>query len=122
MTSLPPLGCLPLEITLFGFHSDKCVSRLNGDAQNFNNKLNAAVNSLAKQLPQLKIAVFDVYTPLDDLATNPSKYGTTCLSDRYCSDVIYRCSILFYFIFGKTITATFFQIFMTCSRIYFKKF
>ncbi|XP_008793255.1 GDSL esterase/lipase APG [Phoenix dactylifera] len=75
VTSLPPLGCLPLSITLFGHGSHQCVPRLNGDAQNYNRKLGAAVNSLAKQLPQLKIAVFDVYTPLYDLATNPSKKG-----------------------------------------------
>ncbi|XP_010925408.1 GDSL esterase/lipase APG [Elaeis guineensis] len=75
VTSLPPLGCLPLTITLFGFHSNKCVSRINADAQNFNRKLNAATNSLAKQLPQLKIGIFDVYTPLNDLVTNPSKNG-----------------------------------------------
>ncbi|KNA03675.1 hypothetical protein SOVF_206860 [Spinacia oleracea] len=28
-TSLPPLGCVPATITLFGFHQGGCVSRLN---------------------------------------------------------------------------------------------
>ncbi|XP_020251263.1 GDSL esterase/lipase APG-like [Asparagus officinalis] len=75
VTTLPPLGCVPASITLFGYGSNECVPRLNVDSQGFNKKLNAAVNSLAKQHPKLKIAVFDIYTPLKDLATDPSKNG-----------------------------------------------
>ncbi|CAL9767407.1 unnamed protein product [Musa acuminata subsp. burmannicoides] len=75
VTSLPPLGCLPVTITLFGHGSNRCVTRLNSDAQNYNRKLNAATNSLAKHLPNLKIAVFDIYKPLDDLVTKPSDFG-----------------------------------------------
>lgn len=78
VTSLPPLGCLPVTITLFGHGSNRCVTRLNSDAQNYNRKLNAATNSLAKHLPNLKIAVFDIYKPLDDLVTKPSDFGTSC--------------------------------------------
>ncbi|KAM0944758.1 putative triacylglycerol lipase [Dioscorea sansibarensis] len=75
VTSLPPLGCLPAAITLFGYGSNECVSRLNSDAQGFNKKLNAAANSLMKKYPKLKIAVFDIYQPLYDLATKPSDHG-----------------------------------------------
>nr|XP_018684391.1 PREDICTED: GDSL esterase/lipase APG-like isoform X1 [Musa acuminata subsp. malaccensis] len=75
VTSLPPLGCLPASITLFGHGSNECVRRLNSDAQNFNRKLNTAADSLAKQLPNLKIAIFDIYKPLHDLATKPSDFG-----------------------------------------------
>ncbi|KAJ0977947.1 hypothetical protein J5N97_013421 [Dioscorea zingiberensis] len=75
VTSLPPLGCLPAAITLFGYGSNECVSRLNSDAREFNKKLNAATNSLIKQLPKLKIAVFDIYQPLYDLAIKPSDHG-----------------------------------------------
>ncbi|XP_072977899.1 GDSL esterase/lipase APG-like [Typha angustifolia] len=75
VTSLPPLGCVPAAITLFGFGSNGCVSRLNNDAKNFNKKLNAATNSLAKQFHNLKIAVFDIYQPLYDLVINPSSQG-----------------------------------------------
>ncbi|KAH0448410.1 hypothetical protein IEQ34_022210 [Dendrobium chrysotoxum] len=75
VTSLPPIGCLPASITLFGKGSNGCVSRLNLDAQGFNKKINSAVSSLTKKLPQLKIAVFDIYQPLNDLVGNPSKSG-----------------------------------------------
>ncbi|KAI0488050.1 hypothetical protein KFK09_027874 [Dendrobium nobile] len=75
VTTLPPIGCLPASITLFGKGSNGCVSRLNSDAQGFNKKINSAVSSLTKKLPQLKIAIFDIYQPLYDLVANPSKSG-----------------------------------------------
>ncbi|KAK7261758.1 hypothetical protein RIF29_28077 [Crotalaria pallida] len=75
VTSLPPLGCLPAVRTLFGFHENGCVSRINNDAQGFNKKINSAVTSLQKQLPGLKIVVFDIYKPLFDLVQSPSKSG-----------------------------------------------
>ncbi|XP_073286724.1 GDSL esterase/lipase At5g03810-like isoform X2 [Primulina huaijiensis] len=36
VTSLPPTGCLPAAITLFGFGRNECVARLNRDAVAFN--------------------------------------------------------------------------------------
>jgi phospholipase/lecithinase/hemolysin len=77
VTSLPPLGCLPAAITLFGYGSSGCVSRLNSDAQNFNGKMNVTVDSLSKTYSDLKIAVFDIYTPLYDLVTSPQSQGIT---------------------------------------------
>ncbi|KAG9141445.1 hypothetical protein Leryth_001889 [Lithospermum erythrorhizon] len=75
VTSLPPLGCLPAIRTLFGQHEIGCVSRINKDAQQFNQKLNSAASQLQKQLPGLKIAVFDIYKPLYDIVQKPSDYG-----------------------------------------------
>lgn len=77
VTSLPPLGCLPAAITLFGHGSNGCVQRLNRDSQSFNGKMNATVDSLSRRYSDLKIAVFDIYTPLHDLATNPQAQGFT---------------------------------------------
>ncbi|GKV27208.1 hypothetical protein SLEP1_g36404 [Rubroshorea leprosula] len=75
VTSLPPLGCLPLARTLFGWHEKGCVSRINNDAQQFNKKVNSAAANLQKQLPGLKIVVFDIYKPLYDIVKSPSKNG-----------------------------------------------
>ncbi|ERM93993.1 hypothetical protein AMTR_s00136p00069360 [Amborella trichopoda] len=94
VTSLPPLGCLPATITLFGFGSNQCVSRINSDAQNFNKKLKAATSSLQKKLPSLKIAVFDIYTPLFDLAKNPSKSGFAEARKACCGTGIIETSFL----------------------------
>lgn len=76
VTSLPPLGCLPAARTLFGFHESGCVSRINTDAQGFNKKINSAAASLQKQLPGLRIVVFDIFKPLYDVVAAPSKYGS----------------------------------------------
>uniref|UniRef100_A0ACD6ADQ2 Uncharacterized protein n=4 Tax=Avena sativa TaxID=4498 RepID=A0ACD6ADQ2_AVESA len=77
VTTLPPLGCLPAAITLFGHGSTGCVSKLNSDSQRFNGKMSTAVNSLAKRYHDLKIAVFDIYTPLLSLVTSPESQGFT---------------------------------------------
>ncbi|KAL2243278.1 GDSL esterase/lipase APG [Sesamum indicum] len=77
VTSLPPLGCLPAARTIFGFHESGCVSRINTDAQQFNKKINSAATQLQKQLPDVKIVVFDVFKPLYDLVANPKKNGFT---------------------------------------------
>lgn len=75
VTSLPPTGCLPAARTLFGFHQGGCVSRLNTDAQSFNKKLNSAATQLQKQLPDLKLVIFDIFKPLYDIISNPAKNG-----------------------------------------------
>ncbi|KAF5956915.1 hypothetical protein HYC85_004140 [Camellia sinensis] len=75
VTSLPPLGCVPLAITLFGMHESGCVSRINNDAQSFNKMINSSATNLQKQLPGLKIVVFDIYKSLYDLVKTPSNYG-----------------------------------------------
>jgi len=75
VTSLPPLGCLPAAITLFGDGSNVCVARLNKDAVNFNKKLGAAGDALKKAHPGLKLVIFDIYNPLLDLIKKPSNSG-----------------------------------------------
>ncbi|XP_068651679.1 GDSL esterase/lipase APG-like [Aristolochia californica] len=93
-TSLPPLGCLPATITLFGFGSNECVSNLNSDAQSFNRKINSATNQLQKQLSGLKIVVFDIYTPLYDLVKNPPKYGFAEARKGCCGTGTVETSVL----------------------------
>ncbi|XP_062003093.1 GDSL esterase/lipase At5g03810-like [Rosa rugosa] len=75
VTSLPPTGCLPAAITLFGNGSNQCVTRLNGDAISFNKKLKGTSQSLQTKLPGLKLVVFDIFQPLLDMVTKPSDNG-----------------------------------------------
>ncbi|KAF3793290.1 GDSL esterase/lipase [Nymphaea thermarum] len=75
VTSLPPLGCLPAAITLFGFGDNGCVTRINEDAKSFNKKVASAAQSLQKELSGLKLVIFDIYTPFLDLVQNPVKNG-----------------------------------------------
>ncbi|KAG8376645.1 hypothetical protein BUALT_Bualt09G0085000 [Buddleja alternifolia] len=75
VTSLPPTGCLPAAITLFGGGSNQCVARLNQDAVSFNNKLNSTSQNLKTNLPGLKLVVFDIYQPLRDMIAKPTDNG-----------------------------------------------
>ncbi|XVF07773.1 hypothetical protein REPUB_Repub06bG0168600 [Reevesia pubescens] len=75
VTTLPPTGCLPAAITLFGRGSNQCVARLNQDAVAFNNKLNSTSQSLLDEMPGLKLVVFDIYQPLLDMVTKPTDNG-----------------------------------------------
>ncbi|XWS20204.1 hypothetical protein CRYUN_Cryun31cG0079800 [Craigia yunnanensis] len=75
VTSLPPLGCVPLARTLFGYHEKGCVSGFNTDAQQFNKKLNSVAENLQKQHPDLKIVVFDIFKSLYNIVKSPSNYG-----------------------------------------------
>uniref|UniRef100_A0A0D9VXI5 GDSL esterase/lipase n=1 Tax=Leersia perrieri TaxID=77586 RepID=A0A0D9VXI5_9ORYZ len=69
VTSLPPMGCLPASVTLFGGGSNGgCVERLNNDSRIFNTKLEAASDAIRKQHSDLKLVVFDIYNPLFDLS------------------------------------------------------
>ncbi|GKF14046.1 GDSL esterase/lipase-like protein, partial [Tanacetum coccineum] len=83
VTTLPPTGCLPAAITLFGMGSNNCISSLNNDAVVFNKKLNATSSKLIARFPDLKLVVFDVYHPLLDMITKPVENGF-CESRRGC--------------------------------------
>uniref|UniRef100_J3LRM3 Uncharacterized protein n=1 Tax=Oryza brachyantha TaxID=4533 RepID=J3LRM3_ORYBR len=74
VTSLPPMGCLPASVTLFG-GGGGCVERLNNDSRIFNTKLEAASDAIRRQHSDLKLLVFDIYNPLSDLVSNPTSAG-----------------------------------------------
>uniref|UniRef100_A0A0D9WLY1 GDSL esterase/lipase APG n=1 Tax=Leersia perrieri TaxID=77586 RepID=A0A0D9WLY1_9ORYZ len=97
VTSMPPLGCLPASIRLYGKGHNGCVARLNGDAETFNKKLNATVEALAKKHSDLKIAIFDIYTPLRDLSESPGSGGfsearKTCCKTGTRKTRVYLCN------------------------------
>lgn len=75
VTTLPPTGCLPAAITLFGRGTNECVAKLNKDAISFNKKLNRTSQKLRNKLPGIKLVVFDIYQPLFDLITKPAESG-----------------------------------------------
>uniref|UniRef100_A0A0A9EMS3 Uncharacterized protein n=1 Tax=Arundo donax TaxID=35708 RepID=A0A0A9EMS3_ARUDO len=97
VTSMPPLGCLPASIRLYGKGSSACVPRLNRDAETFNGRLNATVKALKKRHADLKIAIFDIYTPLRRLAEAPTKQGfsearKTCCRTGTAKTRVYLCN------------------------------
>ncbi|CAM8986304.1 unnamed protein product [Rhodiola kirilowii] len=93
VTSLPPLGCLPAAKTLFGNHKSGCVARINQDSQNFNKKANSAAASLLKQLSGLKLVIFDIYKPLEDLVKSPSNFGFSEAAKGCCGTGVVETTI-----------------------------
>lgn len=98
VTTMPPLGCLPATIRLYGKgrSGSGCLPRLNGDAETFNRKLNATVGALVRRHAGLKVAVFDVYTPLRDLSERPAAQGfaearRTCCRTGKAGTRVYLC-------------------------------
>ncbi|XP_031121860.1 GDSL esterase/lipase At5g22810-like [Ipomoea triloba] len=75
VTTLPPIGCVPAAITIFGEGSNKCVKKLNKAAISFNRKLNATSIKLQQKLSGLNLVVLDIYQPLLDLVTHPTDHG-----------------------------------------------
>ncbi|KAL7595536.1 hypothetical protein Lser_V15G28948 [Lactuca serriola] len=75
VSTLPPIGCLPASITLFGKGCNECVTKMNSVAQYFNKKLNATSNILKAKLSGLNIAVLNVYKPLYNLIQKPNDFG-----------------------------------------------
>lgn len=75
VTGLPPLGCLPAAITLFGSGSNQCIQRLNQDAIAFNTKLQSATTSLQNRFSDLKLVAFDIYQPLLNMVSKPAENG-----------------------------------------------
>lgn len=80
VTTLPPIGCVPAAITIFGEGSNHCVKKLNKAAISFNKKLNSTSLKLQQKLPGLNLVVLDIYQPLLDLVTHPTDHGAyyTC--------------------------------------------
>ncbi|KAF2319144.1 hypothetical protein GH714_013565 [Hevea brasiliensis] len=75
VTSLSPIGCLPLEVTLFSNTSQRmCVQQQNNDSIAYNVKLQLLASRLETQVLQgSKVAYYNVYNPMEDFIYNPNK-------------------------------------------------
>ncbi|KAL8151141.1 hypothetical protein V2J09_020949 [Rumex salicifolius] len=94
VTSLPPLGCLPAAITLFGHGSNECVKRINKDAKAFNDKLNSTSQQLQNKFTNLTLVVFDIYQPLYELVTKPEENGFVEARRACCGTGLLETSIM----------------------------
>ncbi|CAI9761549.1 unnamed protein product [Fraxinus pennsylvanica] len=94
VTTLPPLGCVPAVITIFGEDSNYCVEKVNKAAISFNNKLNATSQNLQSKLSGLNLVVLDIYQPLYDLVTKPSDNGFFESRKACCGTGLVETSIL----------------------------
>ncbi|KAG0477835.1 hypothetical protein HPP92_012554 [Vanilla planifolia] len=77
IAGLPPLGCLPLQMTQTSPPAGPraCVEQQNADAAAYNGMLQQLLQRLEASLEGAKIAYVDIYTPLMDMVTQPDAYG-----------------------------------------------
>ncbi|XP_024528860.1 GDSL esterase/lipase At5g03810 [Selaginella moellendorffii] len=75
VVSVPPLGCLPSEITTAGKRDRSCVEDLNSKAVAHNVALQQLLTRTKASLPGTKVAYLDCYSVLFDAIHNPAKYG-----------------------------------------------
>lgn len=94
MGGLAPMGCMPLERTVYDMDRGGCVEKYNMVAMEFNGKLEAMVARLRAQLTGFRLVYSNVYDTVLQAIENPSTYGKSSLSPfLYC--VINDCSECF---------------------------
>jgi hypothetical protein len=73
--SLPPLGCIPAEITLVGRGNPGCVKHLNIIASYFNDQIPGMLADMKKTMPGSRLILIDIFSPIYNACQNPQKYG-----------------------------------------------
>ncbi|XP_017429879.1 GDSL esterase/lipase At2g24560 isoform X1 [Vigna angularis] len=83
VAGLPPLGCVPLQMSLKFKIDRQCLVHQNADSEKYNRKLAQRLSLLQATLPQSKIVYGDLYHPLLNLYTHPQHYGME-VTNRGC--------------------------------------
>jgi phospholipase/lecithinase/hemolysin len=92
---LPPLGCLPSQITVHGtLDSDACVTEFNNVALTFNTGLEALINEMKPSMPGSRLFYVDIYSLLDTVYNNPTAYGFTETRKACCGTGYLETAIL----------------------------
>ncbi|CAI9776497.1 unnamed protein product [Fraxinus pennsylvanica] len=74
VSGLPPVGCLPIQITAKSQILRSCIHKENSDALSYNSRLEKLLPQIQQELPGSKILYADIYTILTDMINNPKKY------------------------------------------------
>ncbi|KAL9239516.1 hypothetical protein vseg_013829 [Gypsophila vaccaria] len=80
---LGPMGCIPLQRVLST--SGECQEKTNQIALNFNSATNKMVQQLSSTLPNADFKFGDAYDVVNDVITNPYKYGFSNSDSPCCS-------------------------------------
>ncbi|KAL0543437.1 hypothetical protein IC582_018533 [Cucumis melo] len=92
--SLPAIGCVPSQRTLFGGVARGCSEAANSAALLFNSKLSSLITSLGNEYSDAKFVYLDVYTPFLALIQNPSEYGFEEATKGCCGTGAIEVSVL----------------------------
>ncbi|XP_062193273.1 GDSL esterase/lipase EXL3-like [Phragmites australis] len=91
---LPPIGCVPSQRTVAGGLARSCDPARNRAAQQFNSKLKEEIRRLQKELQCQRIGYVDIYDVLQDMITDPCKYGFDVSSRGCCGTGDFEVSLL----------------------------
>ncbi|KAG5550437.1 hypothetical protein RHGRI_015409 [Rhododendron griersonianum] len=105
VNGLPPLGCIPVGITLLPKNPTKsqvdssprkrkCLDYVNDISKDFNALLREALEELQSQSPKTKITYIDFEEPLLRIIQNPFDYGFTEVSKGCCGTGLFEIGIL----------------------------
>lgn len=70
---LGPMGCIPLQRVMSS--SGECQDNTNRLALSFNQAASKRVTDLSNNLPNASFKFGDAYDVVNDVITNPGKYG-----------------------------------------------
>ncbi|XP_024366401.2 GDSL esterase/lipase At5g22810 [Physcomitrium patens] len=91
---LPPLGCLPSQITLHGKGNQGCVEDYNAVSRKFNDQLKNVINNeLKPKFSGGRLIYIDIYTTLYAIRTNSSAYGITEVRTGCCGTGVIETAI-----------------------------
>ncbi|KAF7811426.1 GDSL esterase/lipase [Senna tora] len=101
VTGLPPIGCLPVVITLYSderFGKRGCIDKYSSIARDYNQMLQNELNLMQLQLnssnPSSKVYYIDIYQPLSDMVQDPQKYGFDVVDSGCCGSGYIETSFL----------------------------
>ncbi|KAK6149972.1 hypothetical protein DH2020_017497 [Rehmannia glutinosa] len=98
VVGLPPMGCLPVVITLYGespILKRDCVNNFSSIARDYNQMLQNELNNMQSQLQASgsRIAYMDVFGPLEDM-TLGRKYDFEEVSNGCCGTGLLEASFM----------------------------
>ncbi|EYU28039.1 hypothetical protein ABFS82_13G100800 [Erythranthe guttata] len=99
VAGLPPMGCLPVVITLYTDNHGKrdCIDYFSSVARNYNEMLEKQLKDMQIKQPQQsrsRIAYIDIYGPLHDMILLGSKYDFEEVSSGCCGTGLLEASYL----------------------------
>ncbi|PKA56007.1 GDSL esterase/lipase EXL3 [Apostasia shenzhenica] len=92
---LPPIGCLPSQITLAGgINIRECIPSRNEAARLYNSKINEEIKRLSGSFRGTRLIFIDIYSVLLDLIQRPTSYGFEVANKGCCGTGELEVSIL----------------------------
>lgn len=121
VAGLPPVGCLPLQMTLAALRLSPrpqgCIAEQNAAAESYNAKLQRMLTKFQSGSPGTKAVYVDIYSPLMDMVDQPQKYGFAETSKGccgtgllemgpLCTDLVPTCPMPSQFMFWDSVHPT----------------